>query len=905
MPKADHFALLVTINRYPGLQDLLGPENDGEALKKWLLAPQGGDIAANQLIHIRSSDFAPADNPDDAKPTERELVRALNGWLRTNDGWKDKVGERLYLFFAGHGFTAGSTISDPALFSAVAQNGDTAHIAGYRYAAKIANAGFFDEIVLVMDCCQDVLKASQVLEPTWSPPDRNQSARVKMLQAYGAPRGRKAFERELSPGGGQHGLFSSVWVEALSSALPDAEGWVTGQAVKNQVLQIWGKRFRSEINYDPPVRLPDAEDIRLYCRDMPAVAVPVDLSAVIQFAAPQLLAKRGITARVRRERSDGPLPPPPSAPPAYIDVSAATAHLDLANAVNGAVHGDFHPDAVVSMPPGLYTLETPSGQPDLAFEVLPSVGQASPVDGLPVEESAVAAGNVPGDLVSRVLPTVLAGLAPTAPVDVTVSSPDEELEITVVDANFNKVASGSGKMTVRLASGLYKAQVRLSGAVSETMFRVGDQPVSVELPPLVFQSAAPLLATANTHLYRTYRAVLASALPAKLILGKPEGELFVFVRDSARRPGRSAVGDSCPWQQLGVESLDEDLSAPLFGCGSIFRSAGYGYFKAKLPAGNHVLISPLVQGGDGEEIGMLVPVIPGWRTEVFLDCVEDPAGSEGEEAEGATARELDWGAASMFLVELGQRSPLLEVAGRATEIARLRLGCGRPVASHVLVHAARSPLVALFAAYSALAADPQDKAAIRRCLEALPALVRRYWPDAVLLDRWCEASYAAGNHPSLIPALNAGWKSPDGRGPKLIHDDLAVEAIGQWLAAGSFWTQWRQPAAIALKFRQVLRARTDRPYGEIAPISASPAIEPAWEIANWAAVAQGLGQINLEFSPFQQALRRRILDGLADGLLPSGEVERLAATFGISPALMVRAYAEVFAWAKDGYRILN
>ena len=162
------------------------------------------------------------DNPYDANPTERELVRALDKWMRTKDGWKDKVGTRLYLFFAGHGFTAGSSISDPALFSAVAQNGDPAHIAGYRYAAKIANAGFFDEILLVMDCCQDVLKASLVLEPTWSPPDRNQSSNVKLMQAYGAPRGRKAYERSLAPGQAPHGLFSSVGIEALRCALPDA-----------------------------------------------------------------------------------------------------------------------------------------------------------------------------------------------------------------------------------------------------------------------------------------------------------------------------------------------------------------------------------------------------------------------------------------------------------------------------------------------------------------------------------------------------------------------------------------------------------------------------------------------------------------------------------------------------------
>ena len=88
-----------------------------------------------------------AATPDDANPTEKELKKALNLWLRTPNGWHDRIGQRLYLFFAGHGFTAGSAIHDPALFSAVAQNGDTAHIAVLRYASKIANAGFFDEII--------------------------------------------------------------------------------------------------------------------------------------------------------------------------------------------------------------------------------------------------------------------------------------------------------------------------------------------------------------------------------------------------------------------------------------------------------------------------------------------------------------------------------------------------------------------------------------------------------------------------------------------------------------------------------------------------------------------------------------------------------------------------------------
>jgi len=267
MANTDHYAILLAINIYPGLRNLEGPENDIAAFAAWLTDPKGGNLDPSKIQAIKSSDFPTVLDPNDANPQERAFIKALNKWVRDDkNNWLNRVGARLYIYMAGHGFTAGATLSDPALFSAVAQNGDTAHIAGYRYAAKIANAGFFDEIILIMDCCQDVLKASQVLEPTWSPPERNKSANVKMLQAYGAPRGQAAFEREETPGGPKRGYFSTVMLEALRTALPDANGLVTGQTLKNQFLQIWSDRYKAETGYDPPIRPPDGTDIQLFAR---------------------------------------------------------------------------------------------------------------------------------------------------------------------------------------------------------------------------------------------------------------------------------------------------------------------------------------------------------------------------------------------------------------------------------------------------------------------------------------------------------------------------------------------------------------------------------------------------------------------------------------------------------------
>jgi hypothetical protein len=275
----DHYAVLLAINLYPGLRNLEGPENDIDAFADWLRDPNGGNVETNNIKTVKSTHFPPVVNPNDANPQERAFTSCLDQLMRDPArNWLNRVGTRLYIYMAGHGFTAGSSVSDPALFSAAAQNGDTSHIAGLRYASKIANAGFFDEIILVMDCCQDVLKSSQVVEPSWSPPDRNKTSQVKLLQAYGAPRGQAAFERELMPGGPKRGFFSTVLIEALRSAKPHpSNGFVTGTTLKDQFQQLWNDRYKALTGYNPPLIPPSGVDIELFARS----AVPSPANGVL------------------------------------------------------------------------------------------------------------------------------------------------------------------------------------------------------------------------------------------------------------------------------------------------------------------------------------------------------------------------------------------------------------------------------------------------------------------------------------------------------------------------------------------------------------------------------------------------------------------------------------------------
>jgi hypothetical protein len=805
MKQPDHYAVLVTINHYPGLSDLAGPEHDGTAMREWLLDPEGGGLELEHVNLIRSSDFAATNNPDDANPTERELVRALNNWLRVPGGWRERVGGRIYLYFAGHGFTAGTGIGDPALFTAIAQIGDTAHIAGYRYAAKIVNAGFFDEVVLIMDCCQDVLKASQVLEPTWSPPDRNRAADVKFLQAYGAPRGRKAFEEEMAAVGTARGLFSTVWLEAVKSAAVNDNGWVTGAAVKARLLALWREQYRTRTNYDPPVRLPDGDDILLYPRAI---------------AAHQMGNVDHVTAGLE---------------PRGLDVLLNDMAVDI---------NDEMSDLLSAEPSGM-----DHASPHFSRSGSYRRGRYSDV------------------------------LSQPQPIMVNFTITDTDLDIVVLDSGGNKVASGAGTLAVPLTPGDYTALVCAPGASSSTLVTVGEQPLSVFLDGPAFASAAPLARTSTTHEYQQCPAVDRSraALPATAG-GAPNGELFLFVRDSREptivppmeAPRLRLVG-------LGQSYVDELGSAWVVDAKNLYACA-----RIALQGGSYGLV---FDDGQDQESAIALTVVSGWRTDVYVDSV----------LENVEIRVPDLQRATLFLTRVGTETPLCSSEGRAAELARLCFEAGRPVRQPV---AGASPLHALFAAYAAATTPNPDAARIRSCLAMLPDDVRAALPDASLLEAFC--SWLA-QHPldrdwedrPPIPLINAGWELMAQLGSTDKAVASAVSFVGQWRLTGSVWTYWQQPAEVA----NVLRRRIERRERAGRQPAVATELEPPWDLATWKAVAGGLRKPIPSHSPFEQALRRRILDFIEDQCAED-PVPALAKAFGLPRDVAVRSYAQLFAYAK-------
>ncbi len=859
MARSDHFAVLVTIDRYPGLSDLHGPERDGHAFRAWLESASGGDVDPSNIAHIKSSTFGVMSDAYVANPTERQLVYQLDRWMRVSGGWQNKVGERLYMYFAGHGFTAGSTISDPALFSAIAQSGDPAHIAGYRYASKIANAGFFDEIVLVMDCCQDVLKASQVLEPTWSPPDRNQSANVRLLQAYSAPRGRKAFERVLTEGAAPQGLFSTVWLEALETAVPDEEGWVTGHAVKTRVQQLWKDRFKQETGYDPPVRTPDGEDIRLFRRPPKSPAS----------AAPALGPKEPVG---KVEAPSFPMP-------------TETGQAGDAGGIGAP--GDV---------PAFSGIGAGSG-------VDAAGGSFFDIDGPSTPEFPLEATQVP------------------TPVNVELSASDRGTEIIVFDATLKKLESGFGQMTTTLLPGMYTAQFKTADASSEQLFRVDDRSLTLSSPPLEFASAAPVIDTTRTHEYQRIPAEAFATAPVHRVLGASEAHVLIFVRDSQHSPG-IRMQSPTPWQYLRLESLQSDTAAPLFDPSDALwgtQSAdGFGACKLGVREGAYALVWE--EGAEPwtdkiRRFRFAIQAVRGWRTEVYVDCLP-----QTEDENGPPSSRLDLSSASVHLVRMDADSLLSQGLGRETEIARLRLATGRRVAPLWNSEGNESPMLALFAAYSALGNGDDAPRDVRRLLDDVPQDLLTDLPDFVLLDRWCrskEGDPLAQCQPLLgVPMLSRGWQlSVSLPAQAGLHDGFGV-AVGQWRVGGSLWTCWNQPLEKAEELLEMLRrdwaleirdrARSVATGGSGQPRSPSPALQrrsaslrPPWNVESWAPVVKGLRDPDSMQSPFQQALRRRILDGVEDRKLGINPFA-IGAQFGLPPAEVAQAYEELFRAAQEG-----
>jgi hypothetical protein len=218
------YAIVVGIQSYPGFQDLSGPENDAVALYDWLISPQGGDVPKENIELIVTSQFKPPfAKPAQAKPTGECIQKAFENLQdianeNSLNGNGLHVGQRLWIYMAGHGF--GPDANETALLAANAtpiRCGSYYHVLGLYNANYVHFAGYFDEVILFMDCCRERVPLPALNMP-YGPLISATAVNIgNRFYAFATKWTLSSRERPLK-NGKVHGVFTTLLLDGLRGA---------------------------------------------------------------------------------------------------------------------------------------------------------------------------------------------------------------------------------------------------------------------------------------------------------------------------------------------------------------------------------------------------------------------------------------------------------------------------------------------------------------------------------------------------------------------------------------------------------------------------------------------------------------------------------------------------------------
>jgi len=225
----DDYAISVGINNYPEFTSLQGAENDAVDFHDWVTSSQGGGLPSANAELILSS----GTTRKDARPTAEQIDEAFEHLhaIARQRGW---VGRRLYLFFAGHGFS--QDLDETALLMANASELLLGyHLAGRRYAQWFQAASYFNEVVLFMDCCRKNYPKVFLRHPPWPKVDNPEAGRVSFAYGFSTYWRGSSHERQFDDGR-FHGLFSRTLLNGLRGAATDEHGQISSESLKSYVL---------------------------------------------------------------------------------------------------------------------------------------------------------------------------------------------------------------------------------------------------------------------------------------------------------------------------------------------------------------------------------------------------------------------------------------------------------------------------------------------------------------------------------------------------------------------------------------------------------------------------------------------------------------------------------------------
>jgi Caspase domain len=229
----NHYAVVVAIQRYPGLRDLWHVRRDAESMITWFRSRAGGNIPRDNVVEVMADPHSEESfTVKTAQPTHDQVDDAL-GFV--NRAMRQKLeadpkawqSSRLYLYASGHGIAPGNGTAAVLMANVdgdpyTMNYGRNIELSLYR--AYYEGCGTFQEVLLFADCCRDREFTAQGQGPGWMvcPAHFGSSnIAVGLASTYGEP----AFEPTEDDDG--HGYFTRALIDGLSGGATNLAGDVT------------------------------------------------------------------------------------------------------------------------------------------------------------------------------------------------------------------------------------------------------------------------------------------------------------------------------------------------------------------------------------------------------------------------------------------------------------------------------------------------------------------------------------------------------------------------------------------------------------------------------------------------------------------------------------------------------
>ena len=232
------WAIVVGVQIYPDLGDLSGPKNDANAFAAWLKSPAGGVVPEEHICEILSPDYRQqVPTATEATPTVQAVQEALDhlddiAQQNSTAGHGMRVGRRLYLYLAGHGFAP--KLDEAALLMANATRLRVGyHFAGKLWADWLYRAGYFDEVLLFMDCCRENYPSAPLqFVPYRDVSNPDAVLRGKRFYGFATKWSRNAREHSMQDGL-VHGVFTAALLDGLNGGAAQPDGKVTASSLSS------------------------------------------------------------------------------------------------------------------------------------------------------------------------------------------------------------------------------------------------------------------------------------------------------------------------------------------------------------------------------------------------------------------------------------------------------------------------------------------------------------------------------------------------------------------------------------------------------------------------------------------------------------------------------------------------